>query len=129
MSEIENNRENLAVILAGYTREMEEFLNSNPGLRSRMPRVVTFSDYTADELMAIMRRDLEKRGYEAEISEPVLRRLIEQRMTARDFGNARGARNLCDEIIENHNARMNRVNFAELTNDDILSITDEDVKL
>ena len=49
----------------------------------------------------------------------VLRRLIEQRMSARDFGNARGARNLCDEIIENHNARMNRVNFAELTNDDI----------
>ena len=129
VSEIENNRENLAVILAGYTREMEEFLNSNPGLRSRMPRVVTFSDYTADELMAIMRRDLEKRGYEAEISAPVLRRLIEQRMSARDFGNARGARNLCDEIIENHNARMNRVNFAELTNDDILSITDEDVKL
>lgn len=126
VSEIENNRENLAVILAGYTDEMQEFLDRNPGLRSRLPRVLEFPDYTLEELMQIFNRDLEHRGYEAEMSEPVLRSLIEREMGKKDFGNARGVRNLVDEVIEKHNERMNRTDLAELSNDDILSIIDDD---
>lgn len=126
VSEIENNRDNLAVVLAGYTKEMEDFLDSNPGLRSRLPRVLEFPDYTLDELVHIFNRDLERRGYEAEISEPVLRALIEKEMTKKDFGNARGVRNLVDEVIEQHNARMNRTDLSLLSNDDIVSINDED---
>ena len=105
---------------------MEDFLDSNPGLRSRLPRVLEFPDYTLDELVHIFNSDLERRGYEAEISEPVLRALIEKEMTKKDFGNARGVRNLVDEVIEQHNARMNRTDLSLLSNDDIVSINDED---
>jgi SpoVK/Ycf46/Vps4 family AAA+-type ATPase len=129
VSEIENNRDNLAVVLAGYTEEMNDFLDSNPGLRSRLPRVLEFPDYTLDELVQIFNRDLEKRGYEAEMSDAVVRDLIEREMAKKDFGNARGARNLVDEVIEQHNERMNRTDLALLSNDDILSITDEDAQI
>ena len=129
VSEIENNRDNLAVVLAGYTEEMNDFLDSNPGLRSRLPRVLEFPDYTLDELMQIFNRDLEKRGYEAEMSDAVVRGLIEREMAKKDFGNARGVRNLVDEVIEQHNERMNRTDLALLSNDDILSITDEDAQI
>lgn len=129
VSEIENNRDNLAVVLAGYTQEMDEFLNSNPGLRSRLPRVLEFPDYTLDELVQIFNRDLEHRGYEAEMSGSVVRGLIEREMQKKDFGNARGVRNLVDEVIEAHNERMNRTDLALLSNDDILSITDEDAAI
>ncbi len=126
VSEIENNRENLAVVMAGYTDEMQKFLDSNPGLRSRLPRVLEFPDYTLEELVQIFNRELEKRGYEAEMSEPVLRALIGREMGRKDFGNARGVRNLVDTVIGNHNERMTRTDLADLSNDDILSITDED---
>jgi SpoVK/Ycf46/Vps4 family AAA+-type ATPase len=129
VSEIENNRDNLAVVLAGYTEEMNDFLDSNPGLRSRLPRVLEFPDYTLDELVQIFNRDLEKRGYEAEMSDAVVRGLIEREMAKKDFGNARGVRNLVDEVIEQHNERMNRTDLALLSNDDILSITDEDAQI
>ena len=126
VSEIENNRENLAVVMAGYTDEMQKFLDSNPGLRSRLPRVLEFTDYTLEELVQIFNRELEKRGYEAEMSKPVLQAMIERDMGRKDFGNARGVRNLVDAVIEKHNERMTRMDLANLTNDDILSITDED---
>ncbi len=129
VSEIENNRDNLAVVLAGYTKEMEAFLDSNPGLRSRLPRVLEFPDYSPDELAAIFNSDLERRGYEAEISPDVLRALIEREMAKKDFGNARGVRNLVDEVIEQHNGRMNRSDLSLLSNDDIVSITDEDAQI
>ena len=129
VSEIENHRENLAVILAGYTREMEEFLSSNPGLRSRLPRVVEFPDYSLDELVAIFNRDMLKRGYETDYSEEVLKKLIEERMKDKDFGNARGARNLCDEVIKKHNSRMTAEELASLSDDDMLSLTDEDLEI
>ena len=129
VSEIENNRENLAVILAGYTTEMEEFLNSNSGLKSRLPRVIEFPDYDLKELMAIFRRDLQKRGYEDDMSDESLEKLIAKGMERPDFGNARGARNLVDKAIEKHNARMNESELSALSNDDILSITDEDLKI
>ncbi|MBO4819229.1 MAG: AAA family ATPase [Firmicutes bacterium] len=129
VSEIENNRENLAVILAGYTKEMEEFLKSNPGLKSRIPRVVEFPDYSLEELMQIFRRDLLKRGYEDDMGDEVLRELIAREMSKEDFGNARGARNLCDKVIEKHNERMNAADLSSLSDDDILSITDEDMSI
>ncbi len=129
VSEMENNRDNLALILAGYTKEMEEFLDSNPGLRSRLPRVIEFPDYTLDELTEIFNRDMLKRGYETDYSKDVLRKLMEERMADNDFGNARGARNLCDEVLKKHNLRMTDKELSSLSDDDILSVTDEDFEI
>ncbi len=129
VSEIENNRDNLAVILAGYTREMEEFLNSNPGLRSRLSKIIEFPDYTLDELMQIFRFDMKKRGYELNINDSVLSETIGREMNARDFGNARGVRNICDRVIAAHNTRLNTMDLSSLTNEAIVTITDADFRL
>lgn len=111
------------------SKDGEEFLNSNSGLKSRLPRVIEFPDYDLKELMAIFRRDLKKRGYEDDMSDETLEKIMSREMERSDFGNARGARNLADKAIEKHNARMNESDLSTLSNDDILSITDEDLKI
>jgi hypothetical protein len=63
------------------------------------------------------------------MSDAVVRGLIEREMAKKDFGNARGVRNLVDEVIEQHNERMNRSDLSLLSNDDIVSITDEDAQI
>ena len=60
---MEDNRQNLIVILAGYSREMEEFLTANSGLKSRFPNIIEFPDYTAEELLRITRITVENKGY------------------------------------------------------------------
>lgn len=127
VSEIENNRDNLAVILAGYTREMEEFLDTNPGLRSRLSRIIEFPDYTLEELLQIFRFDMKKRGYLLRYPEEKLAERMQKEMQKKDFGNARGVRNLCDSVINAHNARINSLDLYSLSNDEILSITEEDL--
>jgi len=128
VSEIENNRENLAVILAGYTNEMNEFLDTNPGLRSRLSKIIEFQDYSLDEMMQIFRFDLGRRGYKLVYSDETLRPLLRQAMQVKDFGNARGVRNIADKVIANHNDRINTMDFSMLSNDELVSITDDDIK-
>ncbi len=129
VSEIENNRDNLAVVLAGYTKEMEEFLDSNPGLRSRLARIIEFPDYSRDELAQIFTFDMKKRGYLLAYDPNRLNVLIEKESGKKDFGNARGIRNLCDSVINKHNERINRMDLSLLSNEAILSITDEDLNI
>ena len=124
---MENNRDKLAVILAGYTADMQDFLDSNTGLRSRLSKVIEFEDYTVDEMVQIYKMDMKKRGYTLDVSEEKLRDLIEERSQDRDFGNARGVRNLCDEAISHHNSALFNYDISELTNDLITTITDKDL--
>ena len=127
VSEIENNRDKLAVILAGYTNEMNAFLDANPGLRSRLPKRIEFADYTAEELCRIFRKTLEGRGYQVRVTEGKLLSVIRREMTAKDFGNARGVRNICDRTVAKQNERINQMDFSALTNEAILTISDEDL--
>ncbi len=129
VSEIENNRDKLAVIMAGYTREMNEFLDSNPGLRSRLPNVIEFGDYTTEELAAIFRSTLKGRGYRVEVSDDVLIPLIEKEKERRDFGNARGVRNICDRVIARQNERINNMDFSSLSNEVMVTINDSDLDI
>ncbi|MBR0474323.1 MAG: AAA family ATPase [Erysipelotrichaceae bacterium] len=129
VSEIENNRDNLAVILAGYTKEMEEFLDSNPGLRSRLSKVIEFPDYSLDELVQIFRFDMSKRGYELKYSDETVKNVIAGEMNRKDFGNARGIRNIADKVIARHNERINKLDLSSLTNEAIVTITDEDASI
>lgn len=128
VSEIENNRENLAVILAGYTKEMEAFLDSNPGLRSRLPKVVEFPDYTEAELEQILEKDLTGRGYRIAFDRETALERIREGLRQKDFGNARGVRNLCGRIIECQNERINESELSELSDESIVTITEEDVR-
>jgi len=106
---IEDNRDNLIVILAGYSKEMEEFLESNSGLKSRFPNIIDFPDYTADELTAIAKITARSKGYEIDdaVIEPMTKFYDHVQATnAREAGNGRLVRNKVEEAILNQSKRL-----------------------
>ena len=106
---MEDNRDNLIVILAGYSREMEGFLESNSGLKSRFPNVIHFPDYTGEELRKIAVIQAKQKGYVIEESAlPVLEEYFDkvQSINAAEAGNGRLARNVIEEAILRQNGRV-----------------------
>jgi len=99
--EMENQRGHMAVVVAGYTEEMKEFIGANPGLRSRFDRVINFPDYSVEELVQIVEVIARKRDYYLdEDSKVALRRGIEKTHRGEGFGNGREARRWVDRAIE-----------------------------
>lgn len=94
---MENQRDDLVVILAGYRDRMDAFFQSNPGFHSRIAHHIEFPDYTVDELLAIAELMLERQQYRLdEGSRAALREYLERRMTQPHFANARSVRNAID---------------------------------
>lgn len=109
LKRMEDDRDRLVVILAGYTNEIEEFINSNPGLRSRFNRYIHFADYTADELCDIFCLMMKKNEYimSDETSELLKKHLTEVvNNKPKDFGNARFVRNLFERAVQNQANRL-----------------------
>jgi len=126
---MEDNRDDLIVIVAGYTELMEEFVRSNPGLESRFNRFLHFPDYTIDEMMAIFDMRCSQNGYTlCEDARPILRDVIKlASMDVKGFGNARGIRNLFERAVT---AQANRLaNDPEITKEDLMTFTAEDIRL
>ena len=99
--EMENQRGNMAVVVAGYTEKMKEFIGANPGLRSRFDRVINFPDYSVEELVRIVEVIARKRDYYLdEDSKVALRQGIEKTHRGEGFGNGREARRWVDRAIE-----------------------------
>lgn len=99
--EMENQRGNMAVVVAGYTEKMKEFIGANPGLRSRFDRVINFPDYSVEELVQIVEVIARKRDYYLdEDSKVALRQGIEKTHRGEGFGNGREARRWVDRAIE-----------------------------
>jgi len=106
---MEDHRDDLVIIAAGYTDRMAKFLGSNPGLRSRFPRVVSFPDYSAEELEEIFRREANRNQYRiADEAGTALKSEIERVWKQRgpDFANARDVRNLFERVVS---SQANRV--------------------
>jgi len=106
---IEDNRDDLIVILAGYSKEMEEFLESNSGLKSRFPNIIDFPDYTGEELLAIAKLTAKGKGYaiDEEAEKPLLDFFnYVQATRAMDAGNGRLVRNKIEEAILNQSRRL-----------------------
>ncbi len=104
---MENQRDDLVVILAGYKDRMEEFFRCNPGMRSRIAHHIDFPDYTLDELMQIAKLMLAQQMYSLdESAEPVFRGLVEQALQLPHFSNARTIRNIIDLIKLRHANRI-----------------------
>ena len=132
---MEDDRDRLVVILAGYANEMEIFIESNPGLRSRFNRYIHFEDYTAKELMQIYKGMIEKYDFKVTPNaEELIQKHLEKCVSRKekDFGNARYVRNLFERTIKAQAVRLadipntNRIDLARITADDILSaITEE----
>jgi len=122
----EDHRNNLVIILAGYRQEMEYFLRTNPGLRSRFPIQLLFPDYTLDELLEIATLMLRQREYRMTPGAyQKLKTLLENPPPQyRNNGNARLVRNLIERAI-----RLQAVRLAQKehnTREELLTITEED---
>ncbi|SCW67350.1 ATPases of the AAA+ class [Ruminococcaceae bacterium YRB3002] len=107
VQEMENRRNDTVVILAGYPKEMKEFFDRNPGLRSRVPFTIDFKDYSVDEMIRITEFEASKRGFKlAPKSEDRIRFLC--RLAAKDpvSGNGRFCRNMVENAVLNYASRV-----------------------
>lgn len=122
LKRMEDDRNRLVVILAGYNSEMKGFIDSNPGLQSRFNRYIHFSDYTADELKQIFLLNAKKNQYTLdEEALNVLEEIMSSAIDHKDknFGNARFVRNLFEKSIQNQATRLSsQSNITE----DVLSL-------
>lgn len=104
---MEEDRDRLVVILAGYRDRMDDFFSLNPGLRSRVAHHVDFPEFADDELVAIGRRLLAEQGYELDPdAEPVFRAYVARRRAQPHFANARSIRNAIERARLRHAARL-----------------------
>ena len=127
LKRMEDDRDRLVVIVAGYTNEIKTFIESNPGLSSRFNRYINFPDYSKAELVEIFKRLASKYHYTlSDQAELALSALLEKALSkeSNHFGNGRYVRNLFEKVIERQANRLakedlNSVNINELTSDDI----------
>ena len=123
---MEDNRDNLVVIFAGYTKEMQDFINSNSGIASRIGYTLDFKDYTEDELVEILKGMVKKSGFE--ITNEALdkvRVIIKDNKDRPNFGNARFIRNLFEKSIILHatNTKNNKRKKV------LRTLTDKDINI
>ncbi|HHQ42437.1 MAG TPA: CbbX protein [Chromatiales bacterium] len=125
---MENQRDDLVVILAGYKSKMERFFQSNPGMRSRIAHHIDFPDYTEDELLAIARLMLAQMNYRfSPEAEEVFRDYIRRRMRMPHFANARSVRNALDRARLRQANRLFAARGRTLTREDLMTIQPEDI--
>ena len=123
---MEDHRDDLVVIVAGYTDLMDKFIHSNPGLESRFNRFLLFEDYSLDELMAIFKMRCGKGYTLSPEAEPLVRDYIAEESADGDgFGNARGVRNIFEHILVAQNNRLAKM--ERVTREDLMTLLPEDV--
>ena len=133
LKRLEDDRGKFICIVAGYTDQMHDFIDSNPGLKSRFTQTIHFDDYTPDELTEIFLHLAEGKNFKIdENTKAAIHRQFEQLYLRRDknFGNAREARRVFDEAVERQSQRlvklMNDPNFQE---NDMYSLTTDDLPM
>ena len=123
---MENYRDKLVVIFAGYTKEMQEFLNSNSGIVSRIGYTLEFDDYTTDELIKIFINFMNKSGFTVKNDAlDYLREIIDNNRSMKNFGNARFVRNIYEKTIIKHASRIKNSNNHKL----LTTISKEDISI
>ena len=127
---LEDNRDDLVVIVAGYTEPMDKFFKSNPGLKSRFNTFIEFEDYNAKELEKILESICEKNDYK--LSEEVRKKINlffenEINKKSENFANGRLARNIYDDLVMNHAKRVAKI--LNPSKEDLSLIIDEDFKV
>jgi probable Rubsico expression protein CbbX len=125
---MENERENIVVILAGYKDKMDVFFQSNPGMGSRIAHHIDFPDYSVDELVAIAKLMLKEQQYEfSPEAEKVFRDYLSRRIKQPRFANARSVRNAIERARLRQASRLVNSDKTELTKQDLLCIDAEDI--
>jgi probable Rubsico expression protein CbbX len=124
---MENQRDDLVIIFAGYKDKMDDFYESNPGLSSRVTNHIAFPDYTPNELIKIGRMILEEQQYQiTREMENVLLQDVAQRSTQPLFANSRTISNLLDMARMRHADRMFNLNVRELKKVDLVTLQLDD---
>lgn len=128
---MEDYRDRLIVIVAGYPDEMREFIESNPGLKSRFGTTIQFDNYTADELITIFNMFCKRNDYR--VDPDAARKLgdvFEKELAAqrKDFGNGRHVRNLFEQVLRNQALRLSRAR-GSLDRETLMGITASDIVL
>ena len=125
---MEDHREDLVVIVAGYDGLMDTFIHSNPGLESRFNRYLHFDDYSVDDMLAILSMQLKKGQYSLDdAAQAAARDYIEASNTSSiAFGNARGVRNIFEKLLVEQANRLSAL--PEITKEQLMTITEEDVQ-
>jgi len=125
---MENNREDLVVILAGYKDRMDKFFHSNPGMRSRIAHHIDFPDYGADELVAIAKLMLASQNYcFSTAGEEAFGKYIRLRMKSEHFANARSVRNALDRARLRQANRLFSGTKKSLSKTDLITLEAEDI--
>lgn len=127
LKNMEDHRDDLIVIVAGYTNLMQQFIHSNPGLESRFNKYFYFEDYTADQLLSILESQCRRNSYTlSDEAKEKAAKLLAEAYESRDenFGNAREVRNLFEKLVA---CQSDRVAAMEApTKDDLMLITEAD---
>jgi len=125
---MDDHRDDLVVIVAGYVDLMNQFVRSNPGLESRFNRFLYFPDYSVDEMLAIFEMRCQKAGYQLEAgAQGTLRRILEEESQNNiGFGNARGVRNLFEQAIARQANRLAKEDV--LTREQLMTLTAQDLE-
>jgi probable Rubsico expression protein CbbX len=124
---MENQRDDLVVILAGYKDLMDTFFRSNPGLSSRIAHHIDFPDYSAEELVSIGRLMLDRMQYRlSEAADPVFREYVERRREQPYFANARSIRNALDRARLRQASRL--IGRADVSREDLMTLEAADIK-
>lgn len=125
---MENHRDDLVVILAGYGDRMERFFQANPGMRSRIAHHIEFPDYSKEELLAIAELMLSEQNYRfSPEGRAAFARYLEARMRQPHFANARSVRNALDRARLRHAVRLFESRGRALTLDDLQTIGPEEI--
>ncbi|MCM1235021.1 MAG: AAA family ATPase, partial [Ruminococcus flavefaciens] len=132
IQEMENNRDNVIVILAGYHERMQEFMEINEGLKSRIPYWVDFPDYNVDELTGIFQMMIKERGFT--ITEDAIkeaRNIFEKVRFMDNFGNGRYVRNLIERAAQNQSVRLlaARENAEKIRKKELFMLTGDDISV
>ncbi len=129
LKRMEDDRDRLVVILAGYTDDMKRFIDSNPGLQSRFNRYIEFPNYSAEELHQIFLSSAKKYEYKLmEDADAFLKQALEDVVANKDknFGNGRFVRNLFEKVVENQANRLSSV--SHVSSEILATIEMEDIE-
>jgi probable Rubsico expression protein CbbX len=128
MQVMENDRDNLVVILAGYKDRMDRFFESNPGMRSRVAHHLDFAAYEPDELLAIGELILERSSYYlSDDATAAFREFLSAQMSDPHFANARSVRNALEEARLKHAYRLSAEPLRPWSKDDLMRIEAPDI--
>lgn len=130
LKRMEDDRDRLIVILAGYSEEMKNFIDSNPGLESRFSRYINFEDYSSEELKQIFLMNAKNNQYELDKNAVLkLEKILIEEVEHKDenFGNARFVRNLFEKSLQNQAKRIALI--SNPTIDELVIIKEEDISI